>query len=227
MFYYYGGKSGLAHLYPAPMHDRIVEPFGGAGGYSCYWLSRRANIKATIFEKSPRIVELWQRVISEDYKIDCGPIGSYTTDPIVHTAAVSNASCTAVRWKITARIKREYQRQVVRLRRLRPILPRITVIQGDYQDAERLTACWFIDPPYMARSTNSKAARPGGAGYDRGCTNADVDYCKLAAWVRSRPGQVIACDYKTASWLPFSPLPGTKKDEGVWTNTDPAQTSFF
>jgi hypothetical protein len=33
-----------------------------------------------------------------------------------------------------------------------------------------------------------------------------LNYSELAAWCRSRPGQVIVCEEEGADWLPFRPL---------------------
>ena len=73
-----------------------------------------------------------------------------------------------------------------------------------------MTATWFIDPlEQLGRSTYSY--------------NAINDYRLLARWCRARPGRVIVCEGRGASWLPFRRLcrqhvgTGRSYDEIVWT----------
>ena len=40
-FPYYGSKLTLAPRYSPFRCHRVIEPFGGAAGYSCYWEPRR------------------------------------------------------------------------------------------------------------------------------------------------------------------------------------------
>jgi hypothetical protein len=58
-------------------------------------------------------------------------------------------------------------------------------------------ATWFVDPPYqhVAKSYRND---------EIDCNT--VDFPALAAWVRSRSGQVIVCEQAGADWLPFEPF---------------------
>jgi site-specific DNA-adenine methylase len=49
-FCYYGGKWRAAPHYPAPEHDRIIEPFAGAAGYSMRYPQKRV----ALYEKDPK-----------------------------------------------------------------------------------------------------------------------------------------------------------------------------
>src|SRR5690606_17747868 len=73
------------------------------------------------------------------------------------------------------------------------------VICGDYTKCTtRKKATWFIDPPYQR----------AGAHYRYGSQH--IDYDALRDWCRSRNGQVIVCENKGATWLPFQDLADTK-----------------
>jgi hypothetical protein len=65
------------------------------------------------------------------------------------------------------------------------------VICGDYTEAPDIRATWFIDAPYKGLPLFGSKA---------------IDYVALAAWVRRRRGQVIACEQASAEWLPFEPF---------------------
>jgi site-specific DNA-adenine methylase len=56
-------------------------------------------------------------------------------------------------------------------------------------------ATWFIDPPYKINQTR----RENNDRYPYG----DIDYAKLADFIRSRRGLVIACEGEGADYLPF------------------------
>lgn len=78
-------------------------------------------------------------------------------------------------------------------------------------DCPDCEATWFIDPPYQ-----------GTAG--RWYFNCELDYNYLSNWVKSRRGQIIACESPDANWLPFRKLSGSsfasigkrKLNEGVF-----------
>jgi hypothetical protein len=59
-------------------------------------------------------------------------------------------------------------------------------------------ATWFIDPPY----------EKAGQHYRFG--SKQIDYEALASWSRERRGQVIVCENKGATWLPFRKLADVK-----------------
>jgi len=230
MFYYYGGKSGIAHLYPEPEFDHIVEPFAGAAGYSLHWLEIRPAISVTLYEKSPRVCEMWDRALRGDYPREAGTVGEYVTDPLILTVSCSNAAIRAKRWRLSERIRKEYDRQVRRMDYLRGFRDRIKILNRCFTSAKVEPASWFVDPPYQSRSIEAKTSRPGGAGYAPGCSNKNIDYHSLKTWIDGLPGQIIACDYARASWAPFVKLEGTSRDEGIYhrpSTRDRAQLGLF
>lgn len=86
-----------------------------------------------------------------------------------------------------------------------------TIIEGDFSEAPSEVATWFIDPPYV-----------GKGRYYRKRLDAE-DYERLAAFSKTRVGQVIACEGPSATWLPFRPLGVFKSSrnraqEFVWTS---------
>ena len=52
LFTYYGSKNKAAKKYPAPIFDKIIEPFAGAAGYSCLYHDR----DVVLYDNNPVIV---------------------------------------------------------------------------------------------------------------------------------------------------------------------------
>lgn len=78
-----------------------------------------------------------------------------------------------------------------------------TIREGSYASCEGSYATWFVDPPYQAMGKYYKVRL------------APEDYPPLAAWCRSRAGEVIVCEQRGADWLPFTPLGTIKSQRGV------------
>jgi hypothetical protein len=55
-FRYFGGKKALARHYPAPLHNRIIEPFAGSAGYSLWHAT--ADTEVILVERDARL-GLW------------------------------------------------------------------------------------------------------------------------------------------------------------------------
>jgi 16S rRNA G966 N2-methylase RsmD len=73
------------------------------------------------------------------------------------------------------------------------------IFERSYEDCPSVRkATWFIDPPYQK------------AGHHYRFGPELIDYGKLAAWCRARPGQVIVCENAGANWLPFRTLADVK-----------------
>jgi hypothetical protein len=70
-----------------------------------------------------------------------------------------------------------------------------------YQEIPNQPATWFVDPPYQH----------GGKKTYR---HFKIDYAELAAWCRSRQGQVIVCENSQADWLPFKLLSRWRHSNG-------------
>jgi len=61
LFKWFGSKWLSSKLYPAPIHDRIFEPFAGGAGYSL----RHHEKQVTIWEEDDLPRELWEWIIGE------------------------------------------------------------------------------------------------------------------------------------------------------------------
>ena len=200
MFNYFGAKHRLAPTYQAPRHPTIIEPFAGAAGYSCYWLTQRSDLRAIIVDSNPLVVELWRLLLSmTPTDIDTYPTpiqGERSSDLLWASAASATSSWGAIantgEFQVTEWIARDFPGQRRRMADLRwRIGDRISVISGDYSDSPDIEATWFIDPPYQDQ----------GVWYEH---NGDViDFDRLGEWCRARPGQAIVCEAGDADWLPF------------------------
>lgn len=234
MFYYYGGKRRLAKFYPPPGHDVIVEPFAGSAAYALRHLdpsTRVREVKRVILvEKDRRVVDMWERLLAMDpaelLKLPIPKAGERTDDFLLMTAACSNRIARTESMIVTTRMPDAIERM---FRRIASALPhakgRVEVIHGDYTQAPDVEATWFIDPPYQVNGrAQAGTDRPQGMGYARDCDSSTIDYAALAAWCRTRQGQVIVCEQAGATWLPFEHLRwardsiGNKAAEVVWLN---------
>lgn len=210
LFSYYGGKSRIAHLYPAPKFPLIVEPFAGAAGYSL----RYPQSKVWLNELNPRVHSVWHWFIYEDEQVVRGWI-ERLPERIERGAEVANIvpGCptpllTLLQFEAGqgAGGSEGDNRTIfspfgaISSKRLRsrllywlPILRHWAVSNLSYHKLPDLEATWFVDPPYN---------NPAGERY----RYHDLDYSALADWCRSRRGQVIVCENAGATWLPFEPL---------------------
>src|ERR1044072_6254998 len=59
MFSYYGSKSKIAHLYPKPEFERIIEPFAGSARYSLLHWEKQVHL----FDLSEYVVKTWRFLI--------------------------------------------------------------------------------------------------------------------------------------------------------------------
>lgn len=232
---YFGGKWRIAPRYPAPTHRRIIEPFAGAAGYSL----RYADHDVTLIDADEVIAGMWA------YLIRVRPSEVLALPDVPEGGTVDDVSwpCEEARWLAGFWLSRgqthpnkrasswmrdpRYSRwawgdharqriasQVESIRHWR-------IIHGTYADAQHVAATWFVDPPYER----------AGVRYRHG--SHALDFQALAAWCRSRAGQVVVCEQDGASWLPFEPFyvakanesvnGGKRSAEAIWTGgVDPA-----
>lgn len=215
-FSYFGGKWRAAPRYPAPLHDRIVEPFAGAAGYSTRYFDR----DVVLIEKDPQIAELWRYLISAmPSEIESLPLAVTHVDlldvPLGARLLIgfwlnkgtTMAHKTPSAWMRSGIRPRSFWGAEIRSRIASQVahIKHWTIIEGEYDGEyhelnDGGTSTWFVDPPYE---------RSG-----RLYRHRDVDYERLAAWCASRRGQVIVCEQEGASWLPFQPFATTKALEG-------------
>lgn len=59
-FSFFGGKWRTTKRYPAPEHDKIIEPFAGSAGYSVRYFDR----DVLLVEKDPKIAAVWRYLTS-------------------------------------------------------------------------------------------------------------------------------------------------------------------
>lgn len=208
LFSYYGGKSKIAHLYPKPEHDHIIEPFAGGAGYSLLHHERQV----TLIEKNPATYAIWRYLLDNSLdtvlrdipeKVERGQkVSSMVgpgTDPGLVALLVSSASigeagtfCFADR-AVTPYGVKQWHATRGRIEHYHPRIRHWKVIEGDYRDAPDVEATWHIDPPYSNR-----------VGQRYFCKN--IDYASLGEWCKSRRGQVLVCENEGATWLPFEVL---------------------
>jgi site-specific DNA-adenine methylase len=208
LFSYYGGKSKIAHLYPPPECDRIVEPFAGGAGYSLLYPERQV----TLVEKNPATAAMWRYLIETPLEtvlrdvpadVQRGTRVSSLLAPgspgglaalLASAASVGEAGsyCYADR-TVTAFGEKSWPRLRERIAHFHPKIRHWTLIEGDYTEAPDVEATWYVDPPYQGRL---------GARYF--CNQ--IDYKALAQWCQARKGQVVVCENEGATWMDFEPV---------------------
>lgn len=206
MFSYYGSKSKLVKLYPAPTHLQIIEPFAGSARYSLeYW-----NHDVTLCDLSEHVFEVWNYLIQASGK----DVRSLPDVPSkVHLDTFTQLS-TPERYLIGFHLCRgkakprkvghgqnSWSRDRERIARDLHKIRHWKVIQAPYWSIANTRATWFIDPPYKATQQ-----RPGNS--DR-YEHWSIDYDDLGRWCLERRGQIIVCEGENADWLPFELLTTT------------------
>ena len=234
---YYGGKFRSAPRYPAPRHNRIVEPFAGSAGYALRYHDR----DVLLIDKDPAIAETWRFLIGASAADVMGiPLVESTRDLpdsvrdgarllvgfcMNSAAATPRVTLSAGSVALLARDRNMYGWGAARRNRVAAQVGHIKhwqVMCADYQLAPDVEATWFIDPPYER----------AGAHYRHG--SKSIDFSGLATWCRQRQGQAIVCEADGADWLPFVPFLSVKSfgragavqrsHEVIWTN-DPVPAS--
>src|ERR1700690_625849 len=227
---YYGGKYRAAPRYPKPLMPTIVEPFAGAAGYSLRYPERQV----ILVEKNAIVADLWAYLIGVSEAVirsipadvtDIDDLPSWVPTPArslvgwwFNSATVSPRKSLSIGLIRLAEMGRKFGgwTEATRERVASQVsaIRHWKVIQGDYSMSPDVTATWFIDPPY-----NNSA----GAYYPNG--PLDIDYAQLAAWCRTRPGDVIVCENEGAQWLDFRHFallkPGVNgkgSSEVIWTS---------
>lgn len=209
---YYGGKSKIAHLYPAPDHRLIIEPFAGSAAYA--WLHRKADDGTSrdvwLNDLDPRTYSIWKFLTTEG-ALDA--VEAYVPDEVRAGTKISEIIpsdlpglvevCRAEANQGTQGARGVHD-QVTSMgakcwkvkRKLREVIPEVAnwkITNESYKDLFNVEATWFVDPPYSNSAGN------------RYRTN-DVDYAELGWWCLNRKGQVIVCENLGATWLDFQPI---------------------
>jgi site-specific DNA-adenine methylase len=198
MFYYYGRKKRIAKHYPPPNCGTIIEPFAGAAAYSLHGDNWKKRI--ILIEKDPRVAEIWRwfiddATLSDIQKLPDLKVGDQSSEflHIIHAATkmafkFKRINVTPVlerNWEISRRV---FAKNLYKIKHWK-------IICGDYSEAPDIEATWFIQPPYKGVP---------GMGYGYGSNL--LDYPQLAAWAKSRKGEIIFCEGENGDYLPFTSL---------------------
>ena len=221
MWSYYGSKTNIAHLYPRPIHDKIIEPFCGTARYSLQYFDR----DVLLVDKYDVIVKIWKWLQL------CSPndilgmrrfkTGENINDHVYScdeerllTGFLVGFGFTGPREAATTRLRDRPNAMNYTIGKIASQLYKIRhwqILQADYTEIENQKATWFIDPPYQF----------GGQSYK--CSSKKIDFAHLANYCRSREGQTIVCENMRATWLDFKPMVSQKVltgnyQEAIWTN---------
>jgi hypothetical protein len=223
-FAYYGGKWRIAPRYPWPDFDTIIEPFAGSAGYAL----RYYGLKVQLFDANPIVVGVWDYLIrASREEVRSLPLIFDSVDD-VHApqeakwfigfwmnAGVASPCKKPSKWMRQGLKPHcfwgEYARD--RISRQVDFIRHWSVREREFAEIENLKATWFIDPPYEA----------AGRHYPFQVT----DYVDLAAWSRTRYGQVIVCENEGASWLPFKPFHAAKANSSSGRGKKSLEAAWF
>ena len=215
-FPYYGSKTRLAPLYPAPTEDTIIEPFAGAAAYSqLHWQK-----KVILYDVNPRVINCWNFLILANeqdvlnlpdvhYGLNIESIESLSVGEKALMQFFAYDGFSGIHGRAVGKrcIWNHYKPYVAKM------VYRFNhwkAFNASWQTSLDDHATWFIDPPYQF----------GGEHYE--FSNKNLDYSELSEFCCARQGQVIVCENTKASWLPFNPLAkltGIKHTttECIWT----------
>jgi hypothetical protein len=210
LFSYYGAKSKLAHLYPKPKHDAIIEPFAGGASYSLLYRERQVLIN----DLDDKTIAIWKYLLRPNaldifYQNVHLPIvaGSKISEIIASDCdrglvyllqAEANQGTQGARGvhdQVTKRGEKFFDRLLRKMEFFLPQIQHWKLSQTSYENIPNQRATWFIDPPY---------SNVAGSRYR--CTLTPSDFPLLQEWVKSRIGQTITCENDGANWDDFQPL---------------------
>jgi hypothetical protein len=200
-FSYFGSKGTLSAKYPPPAHGVIIEPFAGAAGYACRYWDRQVHL----YDLSPTVVGVWRfLILAKPNDILSLPLKPEDVKYLSQAerdfigfwwgrCGASPRTCPNA-WARSGKYPYSFWSEKTRKR----IADQVSAInhwkveQRSYEEVRNKTATWFIDPHYQMK----------GQRYPYG--SDEMDYVHLGAWVKSRRGQVIACETDGADYLPFT-----------------------
>lgn len=230
MWSYYGSKSKIVHLYPAPIYPKIIEAFAGTARYSLRWWWKH---EVLLVDKYPVIVDIWkwlqQTTEDEILSLPKLKIGeripkSLTEVEKAFMGFLVNTGVSFPRNIVVSSGRADVEKELKRISKQLFKIRDWEIILEDYRKIYNEEATWFIDPPYQF----------GGEGYIE--SNFNINFTELADWCKTRKGQVIVCENDKADWLPFhrlKNLSGSRKKstEVIWSNLptpyDAEQLSIF
>lgn len=235
-FPFYGSKWRSIPKYPVPVFPRIVESFAGSASYSVTYPDR----DITLCDRDPVICGVWRYLVSvtpseilaiPDIREHIDEISRWPQEArwlvgfwLNKGSAVPKAQHSA--WSRTGLYPNQFWGQKVRERLAAQVslIRHWKIVEGSYESLSSVPGTThFVDPPYSS---------PAGRRYRGGRTG--IDYAALAAWCRSRQGQVIACAQVGEDWLPFRPFLVTKANhatawshEAIWTGDENRRATLF
>lgn len=200
MFYFYGRKKKIAHLYQEPTHSTIIEPFAGSAAYSLH--GERWKKDVMLYDVDPVVIAVW-KYLTEATADDIQRLPDMNPgDSLVNFQSLSQSEKWLIGFhlnpgsatpKLTAS---KFSRWGAGKKYLIGNIHKVKhwkVDLKDYRDIKYFPkATWFVDPPYSI----------GGKHYRK----SKIDYPHLAQWSHGLKGQVIVAEGGGADWLPFSEL---------------------
>lgn len=204
MWSYFGGKTNIVDYYPAPEHDKIIEPFAGSARYALKYFEK----DVLLVDRYKVIIDMWLWLQKcSVYDIDRLPHYFNPNQPLSDFIFDCDEAKNLLGFLIGFGMERPRKnasaaRMTLRpnhvnfsLNRIRDNLFKIRRVKlGSYNDVQNEKATWFIDPPY----------KNGGESYV--FSNKHIDYSDLSSYCKERQGQVIVCENSKAEWLPFQPF---------------------
>lgn len=206
MFSYLGSKSKIISLYPEPKFDKIIEPFAGSARYALkYW-----QCDVELYDTSEYVTEVWKYLTQASYH----DILSLPNVPSkVHIDKYKWLS-RAERYLIGFNLCRgkskprkvghgqnSWERDKIRIAHNLYKIRHWKIQQKSFVDISNQVATWYVDPPYI----NTQEKKGNTDKYP--CE--PINYTLLGKWIKSRHGQVIACEGEGADYLPFEFLKET------------------
>lgn len=198
---YFGGKRQLAPSYPPPQRGKIIEPFCGGAAYSWLYWDRDVRIN-DVNERLIAVYRYLQAASPQDIlalpRLQTGQAISeilYLSDAerdLLRLFCHFGSGGATWRDKVSPQGAQDVKAFRLPLARNLHKMRHWTITSGSYLDLPNDDATWFVDPPYIV----------AGKMYE----HHRIDYPQLAAWCRSRRGQVIVCENQGATWLPFRPF---------------------
>lgn len=202
MWTYYGTKKKIAKFYPAPNHDKIIEPFAGAAQYSLFGENWKKEV--VLYDKYDVVVKIWEYLIGASEKDilslpdmnfgDKIDDHDYLCDAEKYLIGFCINSGSASPKKTVAKFNCWNRQKLVIANDLYKVKHWKVYQCNSFDEIPNEDATWFIDPPYQF----------GGQYYRH--SNKNIDYKNLADWCLTRIGQIIVCENTKAIWMDFIPL---------------------
>lgn len=199
LFYYYGRKKRIAHLYPEPKYDKIIEPFCGSAAYSLH--GERWEKEVLLYDTNPVVIDIWKYLLQASVK-DIQKLPDLKKgDDTRKIEWLSREERLLMGFAInpgsqrTCYLVSNYSRWSANKKYIVENIHKIKhwkVFLQDYTFSGNDKATWFIDPPYLKM----------GVHY----VKTGLNYDKLKEWILERKGQIIACEGIDANYLPFEPI---------------------